>query len=104
MRIKVDKKNKTIIAETFLKGKKIKAIAHCHDNDVFDENFGKELAIKKLNIKKEYHKMNWHDKEVRRLEKLIKWAENQIDYHNIEAEKLEEKVRNLITDYEKTLK
>ena len=47
MGLKIDKKNKVVVAETRYRGKKVKAVVRCYDNDEFDEAFGEKLAIKK---------------------------------------------------------
>ena len=43
-------KTKTVAVSTYA-GKKVKGIAKLHPNDVYDENFGKELAAARCNVK-----------------------------------------------------
>lgn len=98
MKIKIDNKNKTIIAEKIFKGKKIKGVARCQNEDKFDIEFGTELAKKKVEIKENYIKMLSHDKYVRRLQKLVQWANNEIVEHTKIADDLSVKLQDKIND------
>ena len=78
MRVKIDKPNKVVIAEKYFKGKKIRAIARCKEEDMFDEDFGEELAEKKLEIKIISYKIKLHQDRIKEFNHVIKWIDTQI--------------------------
>lgn len=98
MIIKVDRENKTIIAKKTFKGKTVKAIARPSEGDSFDEEFGKGLARRKLEIKYCFCQIREHEKLIAKYKKEMEWLQNQIVYHNDVAEKLDIKVQKKIKD------
>lgn len=103
MKIVVDKENKVVIARGTCKGKIIKAVAVCKEQN-FDENFGKELAKKKYKIKEKYTKMRWHESEIAKLKKQIKSMTEVLSEHNRCADAIDKKLQNDIIEIEKFLK
>ena len=47
----IDEKNKTVVAVCRYAGRNVRATAKCHDNDVFDIEFGKRLAQARCEVK-----------------------------------------------------
>ena len=103
----VDKKTGAHIvkATTMYAGKTVSAYAKCDPNDVFDLDFGKKVALKRLDIKinqkryasmitsAKFCKMNleYLDTERRRLKKAMEKAEvaaldRKVDIKNLETE------------------
>jgi len=76
MKIKFDKKNKVTIADGYYKGKKIRAVAVCHPEDTFDEEFGSDLVKRKYKIKQDFIKMNLHESYIKKLLTFVKWINN----------------------------
>jgi hypothetical protein len=111
----VDKKTGAHIvkATTMYAGKTVSAYAKCDPNDVFDLDFGKKVALKRLDIKinqkryasmitsAKFCKMNleYLDMERRRLKKAMEKAEvaaldRKVDIKNLENE-LEDMFKNI---------
>lgn len=111
----VDKKTGAHIvkATTMYAGKTVSAYAKCDPNDVFDLDFGKKVALKRLDIKinqkryasmitsAKFCKMNleYLDMERRRLKKAMEKAEvaaldRKVDIKNLETE-LEDLFKNI---------
>lgn len=111
----VDKKTGAHIvkATTMYAGKTVSAYAKCDPNDVFDLDFGKKVALKRLDIKinqkryasmitsAKFCKMNleYLDTERRRLKKAMEKAEvaaldRKVDIKNLENE-LEDMFKNI---------
>lgn len=91
MRIYVDKQNKCIVATGHYRGKKIKAVARCKEDD-FDEAFGTELVKKKYKIKKEMIKKDFHNSCIKKLHQRVLWCFNQIKYEEEVTASLVEKL------------
>lgn len=100
MGLKVDKKNKVVVAETRYRGKKVKAVVRCYDNDEFDEAFGEKLAIKKMKIKKEISKMNYHISERKKKDKEIIRLAKECNEHTSIIDNLSRKIDKLKMEYE----
>ena len=98
MSVKVDRKNKVIIGETKFKNKKIRAIARCHDGDEFDEKFGRKLVNKKLKIKREIARINYHDSMSRKLNREIKKKTAESLEHEKIADRIEISIKRLINE------
>lgn len=111
----VDKKTGAHIvkATTMYAGKTVSAYAKCDPNDIFDLDFGKKVALKRLDIKinqkryasmitsAKFCKMNleYLDMERRRLKKAMEKAEvaaldRKVDIKNLETE-LEDLFKNI---------
>lgn len=111
----VDKKTGAHIvkATTMYAGKTVSAYAKCDPNDVFDLDFGKKVALKRLDIKinqkryasmitsAKFCKMNleYLDTERHRLKKAMEKAEvaaldRKVDIKNLETE-LEDLFKNI---------
>ena len=45
MRINFDDVNKAVIAEGYVKGRRVKAIAVCASDDTYDKKFGEQLVL-----------------------------------------------------------
>ena len=105
MKIRVDNKNKVVIAEGHYRGKKIKTIAKCNE-DVFDEEFGKQLAEKKYDIKEYVARKNYHRKYMNMLHRtvlrcyvLIEEEQNIIDSLNAKISIKEKEINEFVSDY-----
>lgn len=75
MKLSVDEKNRRVIAIGSWKGKKVKAIAVCHPEDIFDETKGKKIAKVKYQLKELEAKKSIHESNVKALEQHLKWIE-----------------------------
>ena len=81
MRIKVLPVHNRVIATGSYKGKRLKAVAVCNE-DNFDEALGIEIAKKKYGIAKCNAKLDLHKKNISALNDMIKWCQNMIDAEN----------------------
>lgn len=101
MKIKVDRDNRVVIAKGGFEGKKIVAVAVCHNDDAFDEEFGIQLATKKYNIKKRQAKLRKYEKIISAYNELIDWAIKQRDMYEDFADAVEKKIAADAYDCEK---
>lgn len=78
MKITVDSKNKVVIASEYHHSKKVTAISRCLE-DVFDENFGVDMAKRNLDLKMVRVKARDHESYRSQLKAIIKWCEKEIE-------------------------
>lgn len=89
MRVKVDEKNRAIIAEGNFKGKRIKAVVVCKEPE-FDREFGEKLVKQKYKINLKQYKLKRHEQEIGVLNKFKAWADSLIDDNHRNIDMLEE--------------
>ena len=84
MKLSVDEKNRRVIATGSWKGKRVKAIAVCSPEDIFDAEKGKQIAILKYKTKELQAKKAIHFSNIKALEQHIEWANHVLqDERNI---------------------
>lgn len=98
MRIKVLSAHNRVIATGSYKGKRIKAVAVCNE-DNFDEALGIEIAKKKYGIAKCNAKLDLHKKNISALEDMIEWCQNMIDAENKSMAIVDANLDKKLTDY-----
>lgn len=97
MKIHVDEKNNRVIATGYRNGRMIRAIANCQEPE-FNEEFGRELATKKYNIKYEMVRQREHESVVRALHRMVLWCYKVIDDEQEIINRIHTKVDNLSCD------
>ena len=98
MKIKVLPEHKRVIATGSYRGKRIKTVAVCNE-DNFDERFGIELAKKKYSIAKSKAKIDMHKKNIGMLNKMIDWCQKYIDAENRSIELVTDGLARKIVDF-----
>lgn len=71
MRIKFDDVNKAVIAEGYVKGRRVKAIAVCAPDDAYDKKFGEQLALAKYGYKEILTKIKCHESNIKSMKQEI---------------------------------
>lgn len=71
MRIKFDDVNKVVIAEGYVKGRRVKAIAVCAPDDAYDKKFGEQLALAKYSYKETLTKIKCHESNIKSMKQEI---------------------------------
>lgn len=65
MKVKIDEKNRAVIAEGYYHGRHIKGVSICSKDDEFDKDFGEKLAISKYNYRETLAKIKAHEQEIK---------------------------------------
>lgn len=78
MKLKVYENHKRVIAMGHEFGKRIKVMAVCHDEDIFDVEFGKKLAQFKYKVAKKDAKIADHERYIKALNAAIAECEHEI--------------------------
>ena len=65
MRIKFDERNKAVIAEGYVNGRKVRAISVCSADDTYDKEFGSELVLAKYKYREALAKIKCHEATIK---------------------------------------
>lgn len=100
MKIKIDEKNKTVIAYGGWHGKKIVAVAVCENGDKFDEKFGTELATRKWKIKRRRVRLRYYESKASAYQALADWATHMANDYRKFAEAVRHKISKEVAECE----
>lgn len=95
MKIRIDEKNRCVIATGTFHGKRLKAVALCSKDDVFDEEIGKKIVSSRYKILEEEYKRKSHTSYIKALHKIVSWAFSVIENETKIVNSLTEKIDRL---------
>lgn len=103
MRIKFDEKNKAVIAEGYVNGRRVRAVSVCSNEDTFDRDFGSALVLTKYKYREALAKIKNHEAniknanaEIARLMAVIENEKNIINSLNSKVSTLNDKANEII--------
>ena len=103
MRIKFDERNKAVIAEGYVSGRKVRAISVCSADDTYDKEFGSELVLAKYKYREALAKIKCHETaiknaraEIARLMAVVENEKNIIKGLDLKAVKFNDKANEII--------
>ena len=68
MKIKIDSKNKAIMADGFVHGKRVHVVSVCKPEDSYDEEFGVRLTLAKFKVAETEAKIKDHERNIKTLQ------------------------------------
>lgn len=77
MKVISDHKNKATIAIGYHNGVEVKSVCVCKEDDIFDEKFGRKLAVKRFDQKKTKIRIKKLNSDIQTLEKMISNAKKE---------------------------